>query len=428
MSFKYLGREINTGSIEFTVSKEDFEKYVEKAYQKNKGKFNITGFRKGKAPRKLIEKQYGEGVFYDDALNIILPEEYDNAVNELNLEPVDRPDIDITSIGKETDLTFIAKVTLKPEVILGDYSSIEIKKIESEVTEEQINEELKKMQSQNARMISVNRPAALNDIVTIDYSGFMGDTMFDGGSAKNQTLTIGENKFIPGFEEQIIGKEIGSDFQIAVTFPIDYHAEELKGKEVQFEIYLHDIKEKQLPELNDDFAMESSEFDTLEELKNSLKKKMEESNKASVENYIKNSALDQVVNRSTIELPDPMVESEIDYMIKDFEYQLMYQGIDFNQYMDITGSKLDDIKDQMRDDAKKRVLGSLVIEAVANKENVTVDMEEVDKEIEHLANMYSKSIEETRAVYAKDNFEYIKDSIRTRKTVELIAANVKFVE
>ena len=428
MNYKYLGREKNTGTIEFTVDKAEFESYIQKAYIKTRGKYSLQGFRKGKAPRKLIEKAYGEGTFYDEALNILLPEMYDKAVAELALNPVARPDIDIVDIGTDKDLVFNAKVTLKPEVVLGAYKGLEIKKIEDQVTEEDVMKELNSSLDKNARLVAVQRPVASGDVVTFDYKGFVDGAAFDGGEATNQTLTLGENKFIPGFEDAMIGKEVGSDFTIEVKFPEDYHAQELMGKDAQFEIFMHDAKEKQLPELNDDFAKETSEFDTLEELKASIRENLEKANKESVENYVKAKALELAVEGSQIDLPEEMIESELDYMVRDFEYQLMYQGIDFNQYMDITGSTVAAIREQMKDEAVKRVLGSLVLEKIGSEENISVEESEIESEIEYLSKMYGKSIEETKKVYAQDNFEYIKDTIKTRKTVEFLASNANIIE
>ncbi|MCK5764155.1 MAG: trigger factor, partial [Clostridiales bacterium] len=310
MSYKLLTKENNKVKIEVVLSNEEFGKYVEQTYKKTRGRFNIQGFRKGKAPRKIIEMQYGEGVFYDDALNELLPVEYSKAVEELNILPVSRPDIDVLEVGKDVDLKFTAEIEVKPEIEVGEYKGLEVKKPETEVKDEDLEVELQKMAEMNARMVVVEDRAIENgDIATIDYKGSVDGVEFEGGTAENHNLTIGSNEFIPGFEEQLIGAKINDEVKVNVTFPEEYQSEDLAGKEAVFEVKVHEIKVKELPELDDEFAIDTSEFDTLEELKESTRKNLEEQNGKSAENFIRNTVVKKAVENTEVEIPNGMVES-----------------------------------------------------------------------------------------------------------------------
>lgn len=429
MNCQLLSKEDNKVKIEVVVAKEEFEKYVDLTFKKSRGRFNIQGFRKGKAPRKIIEMNYGEGVFYDDALNALLPVEYDKAVKELELSPINRPDIDIVEIGKDVDLKFTADVEVKPEVVLGEYFGLEVEKPETEVTEEALAEELQKSVEMNARMVVVeDRDVMDGDILTIDYKGFIGEDQFEGGTAENQTLNIGSGEFIPGFEEQLIGAKIGDDVKVNVTFPEDYQSEELAGAEAVFEVKVHEIKVKELPELDDEFAKDTSEFDTLEELKADTLKRLKEQNESSAESFIKNKVVDLAVDNVEMVIPEVMIDSEVDFMVKDMEYQLSYSGIDMEQYMSITNSKMEDIKEQMKEDAAKRVKTQMVIEKIAEVEAVEVTQEEIDAEMERISKTQNTPIEEVKKVYGRDDYAYLKDTLKSTKVVDMMAEKAKIVD
>ncbi|MBN2259616.1 MAG: trigger factor [Clostridiales bacterium] len=429
MSYQLLNKENNKVKIEVVVSNAEFAEYVEKAYLKTRSKFNIQGFRKGKAPRKVIEMNYGEGVFYDEAINAILPIEYDKAVTELGLTPVDRPEVDVVEVGKDVDLKITFEVDVRPEVILGEYKGLEVKKPAVEVKEEDVEMELQKMQEMNARMVVVEgRNVEDGDIVTIDYKGFLGEEPFEGGTAENHALTIGSNEFIPGFEEQLIGAEIGSDVKVEVSFPEDYHAENLAGQAVVFEVKIHEIKAKELPELDDDFAMDSSEFDTLEELKESFRKKLEEESAKSAENFVKNSIVDQAVANVEVEIPNGMIESELEFMLKDMEYQLQYSGFNLEQYLSITGTTLEDLKEQMKEDAINRVKTLIVLEKIAEIEKIEITEEELKAEIAVISETQNTPLEEVEKIYSRDDYSYLRESLTSKKVVDLLVENAKIVE
>ncbi len=426
MSATITKKEKNQVTLEIKVSAEEFEKAVQKSYMKNRGRFNIPGFRKGKVPRKIIEMQYGEGVFYEDAINIALPPAYDKAVEELNLEPVDRPDVDIEKIEKGEDLVFTATVTVKPEVKLGEYKGIEVEKVEYNVTDEDVEKELEAMQNMNSRLINVDdRPVQKDDTVIIDYKGFVDGEQFEGGTAENQTLVIGSGQFIPGFEDQLIGANKGDDVKVNVTFPEEYHSEELAGKEAVFEVKINEIKFKELPELDDEFAKDVSEFDTLDELKKDIKNKIENEAKQKAEEEMRNRVLDKVVENVEVDIPDAMVETEIDNMIRDFDFQLRYQGLDLNNYLKYTNTNIEDLRKQMKDDAYNRVKTSLTLEAIEKELDIEVTDEEVEKELEKMAESHKTTVEKLKESFKTDNFGYLKNTIKTRKTIDFLVENAK---
>ncbi|SHK11615.1 trigger factor [Paramaledivibacter caminithermalis] len=426
MDSTIVKKEGNKVTLQITVRAEDFKKAVQKSYLKNRKKFNIPGFRKGKAPRKIIEMQYGEGVFYEDAINIVLPEKYDKAVEKHNLEPVDRPDIDIDKIEKDKDLVFTATVTVKPEVSLGDYKGIEVEKIEYNVTDEDVNEEIEKMRDMNSRLISIeDRPVQKDDTVIIDYKGFVGDQQFEGGTAENQTLVIGSNTFIPGFEDQLINANVGDEVEVNVTFPEEYHAENLAGKDAVFYVKIKEIKFKELPELDDEFAKDVSEFDTLEELKNDKRKQMEEISKNRAEKELREKVLDKVVENAEVDIPEAMVDTEIDNMLRDFDFQLRYQGLDLQKYLEFTKGNIEDLRKQMKDDAYNRVKTSLTLEAIGKAEDIEVTDEDLEKEFEKMAESHKTTVEKLKESFKQDNFGYIKNTIKVRKTIDFLVKNAK---
>jgi trigger factor len=428
MNYEILKKENSEVTMKITVSDEAFQKAVQAVYNKSKGKFNIPGFRKGKAPRSIIEKHYGEGVFYEDAVNELLPEHYGIALDTLGVEPVARPDIDIEEIEAGKGLVFTAVVTVAPEFTLEGYKGIEVEKINAEVTEEMLMEELEKTQNMNARLVSVTDRAVQNgDTTIIDYKGFVGEHQFDGGTAEGQELEIGSNKFIPGFEEQLIGAKVGDEVKVNVTFPETYHSEELAGKEAIFIVNVNDIKVKELPALDDEFAKDVSEFDTLEEYKESIKKELEESSKGSAEAAQRDKVIEAVANLLDVEIPEKMIDGEVDGMLRDFDQQLKYQGLSLEQYVQFTGGKIDDLKVQMRPDAIMRVKTGMVIEKVAEQENLQVSDEDIDAEIARIAEIQNKSVEETKKIFEQNDFEYLKENLKSKKAVDFLVGQAKLV-
>ncbi|AFS77418.1 FKBP-type peptidyl-prolyl cis-trans isomerase, trigger factor [Gottschalkia acidurici 9a] len=397
MSSKIEKKENNKVTLKIEVSYEEFEKEVQQAYNRSKGRFNIPGFRKGKVPRKIIETNYGEGVFYEDAINGIFPKVYDEAIKEHGLDTIDRPSLDLDQIEKGKPVVFIVEVEVKPEVKLGEYKGIEVEKKEYNVTEEDIDAELKNIQERNARLVEVeDRASQEGDTLTIDYSGFIGEEQFEGGTAKNQPLELGSNSFIPGFEEQLVGKNAGEEVDVKVNFPEDYHALDLAGKEAIFKVKIHEIKLKELPSLDDELAKDVSEFDTLEELKADLKSKLEEGAEKREKAEFENSTIEKVCELSEVEVPEVLVERQIDSSVQDFAYRLRFQGLELERYLELTGTKIQDFREQFREDAQKLVKGDLVLEAIAEKEGIEASEEELNTELENIAKQYKQELEQVK--------------------------------
>ncbi len=421
-------KENNKATFTFEISEGNFEAALQKAYLKNRSKFNIPGFRKGKVPRKIIEMNYGVEIFYEDAINMILPDAYNDAVEELGLEPVDQPMVDIEEIEKDKPIVVKIEVDVKPEVSLGDYKSIEIEKVEYNVTDEHVENELKSVQEMNGRIIDAgDRPVKEGDILTIDYAGYVDGAQFDGGTAEGQTLEIGSGRFIPGFEEGLVGKNKGEEVDVIVTFPEEYHAEDLKGKEATFKVTIHEIKKKELPELDDEFAKDVSEFDTLEEYKNSIREKLEEEfkNKEEVEN--ENNLIEKVIENCEVDIPEAMIDTQLENELGEFDYRMRMQGINLEQYLQITNSTEEDLKEQLRPMAEKRVRGDLVLEAIGKAENIEVTEEDIDKELEKMADSYKQ---ENKEKFIKDmkkgDLSFLETAITNQKVIELVKANAKF--
>lgn len=426
MSSTFVKKEGNIVTLKIEVDAETFEKGVQQAYLKNKSRFNIPGFRKGKAPRKIIEMNYGEGVFYEDAINIVFPEAYDKAIDELKLDPVDRPSIDIEEIEKGKPVVFTADVTVKPEVKLGEYKGIEVEKSEYNVTEEELEAELKRMQERNARIIDAgDRPVKQGDILTIDYSGFVGEEQFEGGTAQNQPLEIGSGRFIPGFEEQLIGKNKEEEVEVKVTFPEEYHAEELSGKDAIFKVVIHEIKEKELPALDHEFAKDVSEFDTLDELKNDIKNKLQKQaeDRAKAEN--ENKVVEKIADACEVDIPEVMIDRQVDDDINDFAYRLRYQGLEFEKYLELTGTGIEDLRNQFKPNAEKLVKVDLILEAISEKEGIDSTEEELNEEPENIAKQYNQDVEKLKGNIKGDDLEYIKKGIIKRKTIEFLVKEAK---
>lgn len=421
--------ENNKVKLKFEVDAQDFEKALNKSYMKNKGKFQIPGFRKGKAPRKLIERYYGEGVFYEDAFNEIFQEVYWKAVEDNGLEPVDYPTVEeIEQIGSGKDLVFTASVVVKPEVELGQYKGIEVEKVEYNVTDKDVEDALKRIQERYARWVAVEgRPIKEGDLVTLDYEGFVDGQPIKDGSARNYALEVGSKTFIPGFEEQLVGLNAGDEKEIKVTFPEDYRVEELRGKEAVFKIKVHDIKEKELPELDDEFAKDVSEFETFEEYKAHLREDLERAAKNQARAQMEEQLLSQVVEGAKVDIPDVMVEREIDAMLSNFELGLYYRGLTLERYLELTGTSMEDLRAQYRQEAYTRVKTALVLEKVAKAEGIEVTQEDLDKELEELAGQFNITVDEARKRYA-ESLERRKHELLTRKIVDFLMDNAIIVD
>ncbi|GAB6086519.1 trigger factor [Alkaliphilus crotonatoxidans] len=426
MSSEIIKQEDNRITLKLVVPAEEFEKAIDKAYHKIKGKFNIPGFRKGKAPKKIIESHYGREIFYDEAINVCLPQVYEAALEAHKIDPVDRPEIDFDEINKGEDVVFTAVVEVMPEFSVENYKGIEVEKKEYNVQEEDVENELKAMQEKNGRMIAVeDRPVKEGDMVIIDYKGFADGVAFEGGTAEKQSLTIGSGQFIPGFEDQLIGANIGDEVKVNVTFPEEYHAEELKGKEATFEVKIHEIKEKELPALDDEFAKDVSEFDTLEALKADIRAKLDEQGKRNAEQEVRNKVVEAIVNQVELELPKAVVERQIDGMIRDFSYQLGYQGINLDYYYQMTGSNEAALRDQMREDAINRVKTQLVLDKISQAEAIEATEEEVEQEVQKLADQYKQELDKFKENLREADLAYFKDTIVVRKTIDFLVENAK---
>lgn len=416
--------ENNIATLEISVSAERLEEGLMKSYLRNVKKFNIAGFRKGKAPRKIIERHYGEAVFYEDAINIICPDAYDEAVKEHNLEPVDRPDIDIVEIEGGKGLVFKAVVTVKPEVTLGQYKGIEAEKKEYNVTDEEVDKEIEIMREKNARLIEVSDRAVKNgDIVIIDFKGFVEDKQFEGGTSENYSLGIGSGQFIPGFEEQLVGAELGKEIDVNVQFPKEYNSEELAGKPALFKVTVKEIKEKELVELDDEFAKDVSEFDTLDELKADIRNKKEEQSKRLEKQQYEDEVINKVVENATVDIPEVMVDAQVNIMLRDFDYQLRYQGLNLEAYLKYMNMDIDKLKESYKDVAKGRVKSQLVLEKVSEIEQVVVTDEDLDAEIEKTAKHYKQDLEKFKKTLKEDEISYIKDGIIIQKTIDFLVEN-----
>lgn len=424
MNSKLEKVENNIATLEITVSPEKLEEGMMKAYLKNVKRFNISGFRKGKAPRKLIEKHYGEGIFYEDAINEVCPDAYEEAVEEHKLEPVDRPEIDVLEIESGKGIIFKAEVTVKPEVQLGQYKGIEAEKKEYNVTDEDVSKELDIIRDKNARIIDISdRPVKQGDMTIIDFKGFVDGEEFSGGTAENHNLEIGSGQFIPGFEEQIIGAEIGNEIDVNVAFPEDYRAEELAGKPALFKVTVKEIKEKELLPLDDEFAKDVSEFDTLEELKNDIKNKKLEENERMAKHEYEDLVINKAVENASVEIPDVMVENQITSMIKDFDFQLRYQGLDVETYLKYMNISMEEVRKSYKETALTRVKTQLVLDEITKAENIQVTEEDINNEIERTAKQYNQELEKFKSSLKERDLEYIKDSLAVQKTIDFLIEN-----
>ena len=385
----------NEVKLEITIEAEKFDEAMKKVYFKSAKYFNIPGFRKGKAPMNIVEKYYGKEIFYEDAFNEVVPEEFEQAVKDNNIEAVSRPDIDIKQIGKGQDLIFTAVVQTKPEAELGKYKGIEIKKIEYNVTDHDIEHELGHMQEKNSRLVSIDdRPVENGDITVIDFEGSVDGVPFDGGKAEGHELEIGSGAFIPGFEDQIIGMKIDEEKDINVKFPEEYFSKDLAGKDATFHIKMHEIKEKELPKIDDEFAKDVSEFDTLAELKKDIKSKQEKDNEHRAKHEMEDAAIEAVCENTKIDIPEGMIDMEIDNMIDNISQRLQYQGITLDQYLKMMGKTMDDVRKEFKTDAEKNVKSKLVLDQIVAEDKIEADAKYVKEKIEEMAKQYNKKVEE----------------------------------
>ena len=424
MKAELVKKEGNKVTLKITVDNNKFEEAVNKAYNKTKGKYNIPGFRKGKAPKVVIETQYGKGVFYNDAIDMLFPEVYPEAIKELNIDPIDRPDLDIEEISKDNGLVMVVNVEVKPEFELGAYKGIEISKVDNTVSEEDVEARLNEMVNRNARLTSVEDKALENgDTAVIDFEGFENGVAFEGGKGENYNLVIGSNTFIPGFEDQLVGKKAGEEVEVNVTFPETYHAENLAGKPVVFNVKVNDVKVKEVPALDDEFAKDTTEFETLAELRADVKAKLEEQAKNAADAEMRNALVEKVSANTEVEVPEAMVQHQIDNMLMELNYQLQYQGLNLEQLLQMTGRGLDELREERRADAERLVKSSLVLEAIAEKENVEANDADVDAELEKMAAMYNMEVEKIKSSLRETDIEDIKGQIKIRKTIDLLVEN-----
>ena len=415
----------NEVKLELTVEASKFEEAINKVYFKSAKYFNIPGFRKGKAPMKIVEKYYGEEIFFEDAFNEVAPEALEEAVKENNIEVVSRADIDVKQIGKGQDLIFTAIFQTKPEAELGKYKGIEIKKIEYNVTDDDINHELSHMQEHNARMISVDdRAVKKGDIVVIDFEGFVDGVAFEGGKAENHELEIGSNTFIPGFEDQIVGMKIDEEKDINVKFPDEYFSKNLAGKDATFKVKLHEIKVKELPELDDEFAKDVSEFDTLDELKKSIKDKKEKENEQKQKYETEDAVIKAVCENMKVDIPSGMIELEVENMLKDIETRLSYQGLKLEQYLQMLGKTREDMQKEYEPQAIEAIKSRLMLEAVIKAEKIEATDDEIEEKMKEMAKNYGKENDE-EFMKNENVVKYITEGIKSEKALEFLVKNAK---
>ena len=422
MSLQVEKMEKNMAKLTIEVSAEDLEKAMQNAYQKAKGRITIPGFRKGKAPRKMIEQMYGKGIFLEDAVNALIPEHYSKAMGESELEIVSQPKIDLVQAEPGKELIFTAEVAVKPEVTLGEYKGVEVPKSDVTVTDEDVDAEVKKEQEKNSRTITVeDRAAQLNDTVTIDFEGSVDGVAFDGGTATEYPLTLGSNTFIPGFEEQLVGAKTGDHVEVKVTFPEEYQAKELAGKEAVFQCDVKKIEAKELPELDDDFAKDVSEFDTLAEYKEDVKKNLTEKKAEDARRAKEDAAVDKVIENAQMDIPEAMIETQTRQMLDDFARRMQSQGLSMEQYFQFTGQSVEKMMEDMKPQALKRIQTRLVLEKIAEVENIQPTEEEVNEEISKMAEMYKMEADKLKDLIGENEMEQMKKDMAVQKAVTLVA-------
>ena len=426
MSVQVEKLEKNMAKLTVEVSAEDFKAAIKKAFNKNKNRFAIPGFRKGKAPQAMIEKMYGEGVFYEDAADEAINASYAEAMKESGLDIVSRPEVTIEKIGKDEPFVYSALVAVKPEVTLGQYKGVEVEKADASVSAEDVEAELKKVQEQNARLLTVeDRGVEDGDQTVIDFEGFVDGKGFEGGKAEDYPLTIGSHSFIDTFEEQLIGKKIGEECEVNVTFPTEYHAADLAGKPATFKVTVKEIKVKELPELNDEFASEVSEFDTLDEYKKDVEKKLVEKKEIEANSKNEDAVVAKVVENATMEIPDKMIDAQAENMVQDMARRMQSQGLSLDMYLKYTGMTVEQMKEQARPDAEKRIRTRLVLEAVAQAENIQISDEKVDEEVAKMAEAYKMEVEKLKSYMSESDVKQMKEDLAVQQAVDLLVAEAK---
>ena len=426
MSLQVEKLEKNMAKLTVEASAEELEKAIEKAYQKQKKQISIPGFRKGKVPRQMVEKMYGREVFYEDAANELIPDAYDKALSECEEDIVSSPKIEVVQIEAGKPFIFTATVALKPEVTLGKYKGVKIDKIDTEVTEEDVDAEIDRERENNARTITVeDRPVKDGDLTTLDFEGFVDGVAFEGGKGENYPLTIGSGAFIPGFEEQLIGAQIGKEVDVKVTFPEDYQAKALQGKEAVFKCTIKEIKEKELPEADDEFASEVSEFDTFAEYREDVKKNLAEKKEKDAKNRREEAALKAVVDEAKMEIPEAMLETQQRQMVDEFAQRITMQGLSMEQYFQFTGTSYEQLAEQMKPQAEERIRARLVLEAVAGAENIEATDEDYEQELKTMAEVYQMEVDKVKELMGEREKKNIMQDIAVRKAAEFIAENAK---
>ena len=428
MSVKVENLEKNMAKLTVEVDNAEFLKAIDVAYKKNRNKFNLPGFRKGKAPKEMIMKMYGPQVFFEDALNEILDKTYPEAAKESGLEIVSRPEIGVEQIGMDQNVIYTATVAVKPEVTLGEYKGVTVEKAETTVSAKEVNEKLAAELEKNARVVEVEREIKKDDIATIDFVGSVDDVEFEGGKGEDYPLTIGSGTFIPGFEDQLIGHKAGETVDVKVTFPENYGAKDLAGKEALFVTTIKAVKEKQVPAADDEFASEVSEFDTLDEYKKDLKKTLKEEKEKAATTTNERNVIAKVVENASVEIPAPMLEAQLDNMLYDYQTRLAQQGIPMDQYLQITGQTVEQIKDQMKESAEKNLKTSLVIEAIMEKENITVADERVDEEFKKIAEQYKMEYDDLMKTVSEEQKESMKREVAFQETIDMLVAEANLVK
>ncbi|AST92771.1 trigger factor [Sutcliffiella cohnii] len=427
MSAKWEKLEGNEGVLTVEVDVDTFNNALDEAFKKVVKKVNVPGFRKGKMPRPMFEKRFGVESLYQDALDILLPESYAKAVEEAGIEPVDRPEIDIETIEQGQPVVFTAKVTVKPEVKLGEYKGLEVERLEATVTDEEVEAELKSLQERQAELVVKEEGTVENgDTVVMDFEGFVNGEAFEGGKAENYSLEIGSGSFIPGFEEQLVGLESGAEKDVEVTFPEEYHAEDLAGQPAVFKVKVHEIKGKELPVLDDEFAKDvDEEVETLDALKAKTRERLETAKKQDAENHLKDTLIEKATENAEVDVPEAMVNTELDRMLQEFEQRLQMQGMNLELYFQFSGQDEEALRGQMKEDAAKRVKMNLTLEAIVNAENIEVTEEEVNSELENMATMYNMTVDQIKQ--ALGNAEGLKEDLKIRKAIDFLVENSKDV-
>ncbi len=426
MSVQVEKLEKNMAKLTIEVAPEELEKAIEGAYQKNKSKISVPGFRKGKVPRQMIERMYGKEVFYEDAVNALIPEAYEKAVDECEEEIVSSPKIEVAQVEAGKPFIFTAEVALKPEVKLGKYKGVKVEKADTEVTDEEVDKEIDKERESNARNIDVtDRAVKDGDIVTLDFEGFVDGTAFEGGKGENYPLTIGSGTFIPGFEEQLVGAEIGKETEVHVTFPEDYQAEDLKGKAAVFKCTVKEIKEKELPALDDEFASEVSEFETLAEYKADIRGRLEERKAKAAREAKEAAVIEEIIKDSDMEIPEAMIETQQRQMIDEFAQRIQMQGLTLEQYFQFTGASYDQMIEQVKPQAEKRIQSRLVLEAVAAAEKIEATEEDYEEELKSMAEAYQMEVDKVKELLPEKSVQQIKEDIAVKKAAEFVVDNAK---